>query len=128
MKKAIVGMLTAALTIALCVIMTACSTGIVGEWKFESMHMSEGGVSVDIKAGEQFMGVTINEDAFILTIKEDNTLEFKVNMGEEATVTGTWEEKDGKYYLTIEGETQEATINGGKLTFENEGATLTLKK
>lgn len=128
MKKAIFGVLSSALVIAICVLMTACSTSIVGVWKFDSMHMEAGAMTVDIKAGESYQGVTIGEDAFVLTINSDNTLEFKTNMGTEQTTKGTWEEKDGKYYLTIEGESQEVKIEGGKLTFENEGAKVTLKK
>ena len=48
-------------------------------------------------------------------------------MGDEPA-TGTWEEKDGKYYLTVEGESVEMTLNGATLSFEQEGMKLELKK
>ena len=129
MKKAIAGILSSALIIAICVMMTACSTSIVGEWKFYSMHQEQNNVTVDIKAGESYMGVTISEDAIVLTINEDGSAELKMNMaGQSANLKGTWEEKEGKYYLTFEGESQEITVKGGKLSMENAGAKLTLKK
>lgn len=129
MKKAIAAVLSSALIIAICVMMSACSTSIVGTWKFYSMTYEQENMTMEIKAGESFQGVTIKEDAFVLTINDDGSLEFKMSLaGQNQTVNGTWEEKDGKYYLTIEGDTQEVTVSGGKLTMENEGAKLILKK
>ena len=128
MKKVIAGIVTALAVVVLCMCLTACSTGIVGTYKFSKMSMTQGGISVEIKAGEEYMGVTVSEDAYTLEVKEDNTLELKVNMGQEMTETGTWEEKDGKYILTIDGESIEGTLNGNVLSFEMEGVKLELKK
>ena len=128
MKKAVAAVVTALLTIMLCVCMTACSTGIVGTYKFESMSMVSGGLSVEIKAGQEYMGVTVSEDAYKLEVKGDNTFVLSINMGTEANVEGTWEEKDGKYYFTAEGEEIEVTLDGSKVIFEQDGAKITLKK
>lgn len=128
MKKIIAGILSAAAIVALCVCMTACSSGIVGTYKFRSMSMKQGGVSVEIKAGESYMGVTVTEDAYQLTVKDDNTFELKMNMGTETTQNGTWEQKDGKYYFTANGESVEITLNGNTLIFEQEGSKFTFIK
>ncbi len=129
MKKIVVGVAVALATLIMCMCFAACSTSVTGTYKFQSMSMTQGGTTVEIKVGEQYMGmITLNEDAFVITINEDNTVEFKINMVEEATVNGTWEEKDGKYYITLEGETQEITVKGNTLTMENEGAKIVLKK
>jgi len=128
MKKIIAGILSAAAIVALCVCMTACSSGIVGTYKFRSMSMKQGGVSVDIKAGESYMGVTVTEDAYKLTVKDDNTFELKINMGTEITQNGTWEQKDGKYYFITNGESEEVTLSGNTLVLEQQGIKLTFKK
>lgn len=129
MKKVAISVLSVLAVMIMCVCFSACSSSITGTYKFESMSVTQGSVTTEIKAGEKYMGmVTLSEDTFILTINDDNTIEFKTNMGEEVTVKGTWEKKDGKYYLTIEGDSQEVTISGNKLTMESDGAKLVLKK
>ena len=128
MKKAVKGLLAAIVFLTLCLCMAACSTGITGTYKFSSMSMQQGGMSVEVKAGEAFMGVTITEDAYTLTVNEDNTWTMKVNMGEEMTESGTCEEKDGKYLFTNDGETMEVSLDGSTLTFEQEGMKIVLKK
>lgn len=127
MKK-VKGFLAAVVFAVLLVCMAACSTGITGTYKFSSMSMNQGGLSVEVKAGEEFMGVTITEEAYSLTVNEDNTWTMKVNVGEEFTQSGTWEEKDGKYLFSTEGKSMEVTLNGNTLTFEQDGAKIVLKK
>ncbi len=127
MKK-VKGFLAAVVFAVLLVCMAACSTGITGTYKFSSMSMNQGGLSVEVKAGEEFMGVTITEEAYSLTVNEDNTWTMKVNVGEEFTQSGTWEEKDGKYLFSAEGKSMEVTLSGNTLTFEQDGAKIVLKK
>lgn len=127
MKK-VKGFLAAVVFAVLLVCMAACSTGITGTYKFSSMSMNQGGLSVEVKAGEEFMGVTITEEAYSLTVNEDNTWTMKVNVGEEFTQSGTWEEKDGKYLFSAEGKNMEVTLSGNTLTFEQDGAKIVLKK
>ncbi len=127
MKK-VKGFLAAVVFAVLLVCMAACSTGITGTYKFSSMSMNQGGLSLQVKAGEEFMGVTITEEAYSLTVNEDNTWTMKVNVGEEFTQSGTWEEKDGKYLFSAEGKSMEVTLSGNTLTFEQDGAKIVLKK
>ncbi len=127
MKK-VKGFLAAVVFAVLLVCMAACSTGITGTYKFSSMSMNQGGLSLEVKAGEEFMGVTITEEAYSLTVNEDNTWTMKVNVGEEFTQSGTWEEKDGKYLFSAEGKSMEVTLSGNTLTFEQDGAKIVLKK
>lgn len=117
-------------TVLLCVLISACSNAsFVGTWKFSSMSMSGSGMSIEMKVGEDYMGVTITEDYVVLEVNEDNTFTM-TTAGEE--VSGTWKEEGGKYVLTIDGEDQTATISGNELTLENreEGmsAKIVLKK
>ena len=131
MKKILAGIISTIAVVALCICMTACSTSIEGTWKFESMTMKQGEATIELKAGEKFMGmITLSEDTFVLEVKPDGTLTMTTNLGEAATVNGTWENKDGKYYLTIEGDSQEAKLEGGRLIMEEESmsAKITFKK
>ncbi|MDE6504475.1 MAG: hypothetical protein K2L42_01235 [Clostridia bacterium] len=128
MKKVIAGIVSAIAVVALCLCLTACSTGIVGTYKFSKMSMTQGGLSVEIKAGQEYMGVKVSEDAYVLEVKDDNTFVLKVNMGDEMTQTGTWEEKEGKYIFTADGESMEVTLDGNVLSFAMEGIKLELKK
>lgn len=115
-------MVAAVTVIIMCIALSACSASIEGTYKFSSMSYSSEGVQLDVKAGEQFMGlITFTEDAFVLEINSDGTISFTTSMmGEESVEAGTWEKKDGKYYLTIGGEEQEVTLKGKKLTMSSE--------
>ena len=128
MKKVVAAFVSVIAIVAICAFMSACATGFTGTYKFSKMSMSQGGMSIEIKAGESYMGVTVNEDAYTLEIKEDNTFVLKANMGDEFTEEGTWEERDGKYYLSADGEEVEVTLSGNVLTFEMDGVKLELKK
>lgn len=127
MKRAITGGILAALaTVILCVCLTACSTNIVGTYKFYSMKGEDGGVKIDLKVGDSYMGMfELTEDFMVLTVNEDNTLTLST-MG--TTVKGNWTEESGKYYFTIEGEKQEIKVSGSKLTMKEDGSELVLKK
>lgn len=118
MKKLAATISSVIVTALLCVLISACSNAsFVGTWKFSSMNMSGNGVSIEMKAGEDYMGVTITEDYVILTVNEDNTFTM-TTAGEE--VSGTWKEEGGKYVLTIDGEEdQTATVSGNELTMES---------
>lgn len=131
MKKVIAGMLTGVVTVALCIFMAACSSSFEGTYKFYSMSMNQGGISINYEVGKEYMGVTFNEDMFTLTVNGDKTWSMSTQMmGESETAKGTWEEKDGKYYLTAEGEedTIEVAVDGKTITFEQDGAKIVLKK
>ncbi len=131
MKKIISIVTTVIMMVALCLTMTACSASIEGTYKLESMTVEMGGVKVEIETGKEFQGITITEEAVVLTINEDKTWSMKVNLaGQKEDGDGTWEKRGGKYYLISEEngvkEEVEATINGKKLTLKatEEGASM----
>ena len=74
-----------------------------------------------------FRSVKLTEDFFVLTIKEDNTFEMKMSAAASNSANGTWEEKDGKYYLTVEGNSVEITLSGNVLSLNQEGMRIELK-
>lgn len=128
MKKVLAAVVSSLAAVVLCVCFAACSTSITGTWKFHKASGTVQGIEVSYEAGKEMNGVKITEDFVVLTINEDNTFEMKMAMMGEESTTGTWEEKDGKYYLTVEGESVEMTLNGTTLSFEQEGMKLELKK
>lgn len=131
MKKVIAGILTSIVTVALCIFIAGCSASFSGTYKFYSMSMSSGGVDISYEVGKEYMGVTFKEDMFTLTVNDDNTFTMTMDMmGSNETAKGTWEEKDGKYYLTANGESDvvEVQVDGKKIIFEQDGAKVVLKK
>lgn len=85
---------------------------IVGTWKAASIEAA--GVSVDFAQYAEQLGQEVDSVKMDMEVKEDKTFSMDL-MGQ--TADGTWEEKDGKYILTSEGEDQEVTITDGKLVF-----------
>ena len=128
MKKFIAAFVSLVAIVAVCAVMSACSAGFAGTYKFSKMSMEQGGISVEIKSGESYMGITLTENAYTLEIKEDNTFVMTVNMGTETTQEGKWEQKDGKYYLVAEGESIEVPFDGKTIIFEMDGVKVELKK
>jgi hypothetical protein len=130
MKKVFAGILSSLVIAAVCVIMAACSdVNIVGTWKFSKMSGEMNGLAVEYKVGDELSpGVKLTEDFFVLTIKEDNTFEMKMSAAASNSANGTWEEKDGKYYLTVEGNSVEITLSGNVLSLNQEGMRIELKK
>lgn len=128
MKKLIVA-LTSAVVVALCILVTACAQTFAGTYKFKSMSMTSGGISINYEVGKEYNGVTINEDAITLVVKEDNTFTMSMNMmGQSANQDGTWEEVDGKYYFSADGEKFEVKRDGNKVIFAQNGAEVVLQK
>ncbi len=127
MKKTIAGaLLVAVATVILCVCLTACSTNIVGSYKFYSMKGNEGGIEINYKVGDDILGIgKITEDFMTLTVNEDNTFAISA-MGSETK--GTWKEEGGKYILTIAGQDQEVSVSGNKLTMKQGENQITFKK
>ncbi len=52
----------------------------------------------------------------------------KMSAAASNSANGTWEEKDGKYYLTVEGNSVEITLSGNVLSLNQEGMHIELKK
>lgn len=129
MKKVLAAIISSLAIAALCICMSACSTGITGTWKFYKASGNVSGMEINYEVGTEITGgVKITEDFIVLTINEDNTFEMKMAMMGDETQKGTWEQKDGKYYLIVDDESVEVTLSGKTLTFEQDGMKLELKK
>ena len=102
-----------------------------GVYKFESMTVTQGGVSTTLKVGETYLGmISLTEDFVSIELKEDGTVTAVIAMVEEAPSTGTWTEgeEENTVVITIDGDSQTVTCDGEKMTMSMEGAQLTLKK
>ena len=92
---------------------------IEGTYKFDSLSYKQDGVTVEIKAGEKFMGLYIIEEDFAtITLNEDGTA--TMNISTQATVEqGTWEQGDNNtIYITDRlGDREECFCNGRTLEF-----------
>ena len=130
MKKILAGIISSLAVVALCICLTACSTSITGTWKFHKASGTVSGMEIEYEVGKEIAGsgVKITEDFIVITINEDNTFEMKSAMMGNETLKGNWEEKDGKYYLTIQGEAVEVKLSGTTLIMEQEGMKVELKK
>lgn len=87
----------------------------VGVWDVDSMT----GVSEDDMAMVKAMG------GVQAVLAEDGTFALSM-MG--MVMPGTWEFKDGAAEVTIEGQSVPATIDGGKLKFEQDGTEMLFTK
>lgn len=131
MKKAAKVFLTVAVLVVLSLCIAACSSGVTGTYRFSSITVRDGSTTIEIRAGEKYMGVIqLDADTYVLTMNDDNTFKMEADLGSKISQEGKWEERDGKYILSVEGESEviEATINGKTLTFEQEGVKIILKK
>lgn len=135
MKKAIRILTIALCVIAFCGIFTACDGGtLVGTYKFASMYYTNGTVTINYKVGQEIEGVdiTFTEDYCTLVVNEDGTFtmttEAVEGLSEETTLSGTWEKRDGKYILTVDGEEQVVSLSGRTLVMESSGVKITMKK
>lgn len=128
LKRVVMAVLAMAMTMA---VMAGCGSKkdetpeIVGTWKVSSVETA--GVSVDFDKYAEQLGQSADTLVMEITAKEDQSFSMNV-MGQETK--GTWEEKDGKYVLTMDGEDQEVTIKDGKMDIveETSGVTMTFEK
>lgn len=128
MKKITMWLLSLVVAVAgLCAFVACGNKDITGTYKFQSLKMTEGGMTIELKVGEKFMGlVELTEDYAVFEIKEDGT--FSVSVMEQASTSGTWEEKDGGYVFTSNGDPISAKLDGSTLIFSEGGVEFTLKK
>lgn len=114
----------------ICFLFTGCAK-VEGTYKFKSMTYTENGMTVELVAGEKFMGaVTLSEDFMKITLEESGvaTMVSSTNSGE--VVTGTWEKTDekDKVKITFDGEPQVCFCDGKTFTIETEGMKIVLEK
>lgn len=118
------------LFLAGCVIPFGGLTKIEGTYKFQKMTYQQGGMTMELEAGEEFMGMlTLSEDFAVLTLNEDGSAEMTINAGVEQTVTGTWEKvENGQVAITLDGDTETVNCDGVTIQIEEEGMLLVLAK
>ena len=119
--------------LCVCFLFSSCfgDAEMEGTYKFSKMTYVENGVQVEIKAGEEIMGmVTISEDFMTITLNEDGTAVMKMVEEEETEIeTGTWEEVDSETIkITFDGESQTYKCDGKTITVEEDGVKVVLKK
>jgi len=127
-KGAIVALM-AAVCCFCCVLFVACGGSIAGTYKFYSTKVEVAGVAVELKAGESYLGLTLNDDFASMTFNDDGTGTV-TTMG--ITESFTWTksaDSENTYVLTAgTNDTTTVTIDNGTLVFGSDGATITLKK
>ena len=103
---------------------------IEGAYKFQKMSYQQGGMTIELEAGEEFMGMlTLSADFAVLTLNEDGSASFTVNAGVEQTYTGSWEKvENGQIALTLDGETETINCDGKTIQIEEDGMLLLLVK
>ena len=128
--KKFLGAFLMAICLCFCFIFAACGSKMEGTYKFKSMTYTEGGVSVEINAGEKLMGmVTLSEDFIKITLEEGGAVTACYSMEEEEVATGTWEKvEDGKIKITFDEEPQICECDGKTLTIEMDGSKVILQK
>lgn len=116
--------------VAFSLLLTACGGTVEGTYKFKKLSYQEGGIAIELKAGENLMGmITLSEDFFVLTLNADGSAVMTMRAVDEETSTGTWTKaEEGKIVLTFDGELQTVTCDGKKIEMEADGAKLLLEK
>lgn len=110
-------------------LLTACTgDSIVGEYEFSSMKMTIAGQEIEVKAGEEFQGITFSADAATLSVKKDGTFTMTTQMGATASVEGTWEKTDKGYTFTADGVPVTITKDGSKLILSTGESETVFKK
>lgn len=122
MKKILSVCLSLCLVLSLSLMLTACGNKYVGTWKFYSLKTQTNGMSVELTVGETYMGmITLTEEFMVIDVKEDGTFAMSTSaMGENTSVSGTWEVVDGDLNLTAEGETIVAKKDGKLLVLSED--------
>jgi len=128
--KSILSVALMSVVLCFCLLFGGCSKDIEGTYKFKSMKYSQGGMTIELEVGEEFMGMmTLSEDFVVITLNEDGTA--KMTMASEGVENeeGTWEKgKDGEIELTFFGEAQTCKCDGETLTMVADGAEIVLEK
>ena len=86
----------------------------------EDMFKEEAGDDFDLDAILSMFKVSSLGELITMEIKADGTVTMKNAMEleseEDATMSGTWKQEGDKVSITIDGDTQEFTLNGSELS------------
>ncbi len=111
--------------------LSACNGSVEGTYKFYSMSYSQGGVTIELKAGEKAGIITLNEDFMVVELNADGTAKITAMQADDLQGTGTWktdEEDSSKVVITINGQSQTFTHSGSELKLTEKDTTIVLKK
>ncbi len=111
-------------------LLVGCSKDWTGTYKFKSIRYEDSGMTVEVEAGEEIMGmITLTEDFAVLTLNDDGTAIMTINSGEEMKQEGTWKkDENGKLALTFEDSTETFECDGKTISFEMDGMSIVLEK
>ncbi len=128
MKKILTLLLVAVLAIS-ALAFTACGKdSVVGTYKFYSFTID----GKEYKVGDKlYETVEFTEDYMTLELKDDNTCymaQKSLADGTKEEKNGTWEEKDGNYFITFDNIPMLVTIDGDTVSIGGEGNIVVLKK
>ena len=113
MKKKLVALLTM-MTVLACLMLTACSLGTAGTYKFKSASATVAGKTVELTGDEAKYFAEIS-----LVLNKDKT--YSVKMGDTEVSTGTWEKKKKTITFTENGKTvSEYTVDGKTISTTSE--------
>ena len=89
-----------------------------GTYTFESLtYMGEGGTSVTLRAGDNWLVAALTEDTFTFELREDGTATFTVKLGLTLTMDLKWEASEAEGYIDI-------TFDGATEKFPCDGTTI----
>ena len=110
-------------------LLVACGNNVEGTYKFKKLTYQEGGLTVELEAGEKFMGaITLSEDFIVITLNKDGSAVMSMQTEGEELSTGTWVKgEEGKIVLDF-GEAQTVACDGKTMDFEIDGVSLILEK
>ena len=86
-----------------------------GTYTFESLtYMGEGGTSVTLRAGDNWLVAALTEDTFTFELREDGTATFTAKVVFTVTIDLLWEESEEEGYIdiTLDGETEQFPCDG----------------
>lgn len=132
-RKMLAAVLTVAMVCCFTVGLAACgNTSVEGTWYFDSMKISTGGIEVSYEVGKEMQGITITKEFMKMEIESDGTLKMINSLLPDGGMSGTWTQDGNTISITIDGDTQEGTISGDKITLtgskEGSSSTIVFKK
>lgn len=132
-RKMLAAVLAVAMVCCFAVGLAACGDNSAeGTWYFDSMKVNAGGIEASYEVGKEMQGITITKEFMKIEINSDGTLKMVNSMLPSGSISGTWKQDGNTISITMEGETQEGTISGNKLTLsgteEGVSSTIVFKK
>ena len=101
-----------------------CGGKVEGTYKFKSLSYEQGGVSINVQVGEEFMGyITLTEDFMVVTLNEDGTASIAMNAG--GFYDPDWNSNGAVPHGTViqhgkvVSDFQDANMGGGFIGFNN---------